>query len=579
MINNYRYVFLDGNGGTVRYAIHGFDTRDPIPAITYFTDIPTGVDEEGNPFVYKLAGWFTERTGGTEVTVLDGSLANGSVIYAQWRDPNTGEIVEIPVGDEVDAMELTVTSDSVQLWTGPGSYYSKGAVLAKNTTITVTQVYTVSSVTWGKCEQGWLNLANTNYSSILASQPKEFPLDGTVNGNEVRVRTGPGVSYGILYTVNKGTRVTIYEEHYDGTYNWGKMGEEENASWICVDYVTYDTKAEPTVTSVSMLDSLDLTGSVLVATYSDGSIKAMTVNDSMTSGYSHTKLGTNTVTVTYSGKSTTFDVNIVKATVTFRNYDGTVLSSAQYAYGDTVIQPEAPAKPADENGEYQFVGWDKTVTTCDGDAVYTAVFKPVYTVTFQNYDGTVLSSERYVLGDTVTEPAAPTRPADENGEYEFVGWDKQITACEGDTVYTAVYRQNILMATVTFLNYDGTVLSSGAYAFGDTVVEPEVPTRAADESGAYEFIGWDQEVTACEGDTVYTAVFWLVGDFDRNGTVNEDDAIYLLRHLIISPEDYPLLGTADYTADGTVNEDDAIYLLRHVIISPEDYPLVSTSNE
>ncbi|MBP3305939.1 MAG: InlB B-repeat-containing protein [Oscillospiraceae bacterium] len=627
--SNYRYVFLDGNGGTVRYAIHGFDANGPVPAITYFTDIPTGVDADGNPFVYEFAGWFTERTGGREVAALDNSLASGSVIYAQWKNPQ-GEIVELPVGDPIDPLEITVTAGSALIRSGPGSYYTEMKKLTTGNTVTITEVYTVSSVTWGKCEQGWLNLANTNYTEVLAGLPKEFPQWGTVNGGQVRIRTGPGVSYSIITEVDRGARVEISEEHYDGTYNWGKIvpgtydwGTADDSTWICVDYVVYDTPEEVTLSSVSMLklptnleyvqmqDVLDLTGSVLVATYSDGSIKAMTVNDSMTSGYSHAKLGTNTVKVTYSGKSTTFDVTIVKATVTFQNYDGSVLSSAQYAYGDTVIQPETPTKPADENGVYRFVGWDKTVTTCKGDAVYTAVFKPEYTVTFQNYDGTVLSSIKYVLGDTVAEPEAPTKPADEYGTYRFAGWDKTVTVCSGDAVYTAVFKPEY---TVTFKNYDGTVLSSIKYVLGDTVAEPEAPTKPADANGAYRFAGWDKTVTVCKGEEVYTAVFqpiytvtfrnydgtvlssneYVLGDavtepetptrpedaygtyefigWDKEVTVCNGDAVYTAVFRRIPGEGSSEFLTGDFDMNGEINEDDATYLLGYILF-PDWYPV------
>jgi uncharacterized protein YraI len=68
----------------------------------------------------------------------------------------------------------------------------------------------------------------------------------------------------------------------------------------------------------------------------------------------------------------------------------------------------------------------------------------------------------------------------------------------------------------------------------------------------------------------------IPGDMDGNETVNEDDAIYLLRHIFFA-EDYPVDGNPDYTKDGTVNEDDAIYLLRHIFF-PEDYPLTDNGN-
>ena len=61
------------------------------------------------------------------------------------------------------------------------------------------------------------------------------------------------------------------------------------------------------------------------------------------------------------------------------------------------------------------------------------------------------------------------------------------------------------------------------------------------------------------------------GDLNKDGFVNEDDAIYLLRHVLM-PDFYQVDENADYNQSGSVDEDDAIYLLRHVLM-PDYYPL------
>ena len=69
------------------------------------------------------------------------------------------------------------------------------------------------------------------------------------------------------------------------------------------------------------------------------------------------------------------DGSLASATVVFKNWDGTVLSTKDYHYGDTVIEPIYPTKPEDDTYTYDFMGWDKPVVACAGDAVYTAVFR------------------------------------------------------------------------------------------------------------------------------------------------------------------------------------------------------------
>ena len=61
------------------------------------------------------------------------------------------------------------------------------------------------------------------------------------------------------------------------------------------------------------------------------------------------------------------------------------------------------------------------------------------------------------------------------------------------------------------------------------------------------------------------------GDLDGNGRVTEDDAIYLLQHVLM-PELFAVSQSVDYDGNGTVNEDDAIYLLQHVLM-PDLFPL------
>ena len=66
---------------------------------------------------------------------------------------------------------------------------------------------------------------------------------------------------------------------------------------------------------------------------------------------------------------------LVGYTVTFKDADGTVLSSAVYTPGATVTQPAAPTKAYDSTNHYTFSGWDKTVTAANSNTTYTATYK------------------------------------------------------------------------------------------------------------------------------------------------------------------------------------------------------------
>ena len=125
-------------------------------------------------------------------------------------------------------------------------------------------------------------------------------------------------------------------------------------------------------------DVLDVTGGVVLVHKIDGSEVTIPMTLVMVTGFNNTKAGTQTLTVTVDGKETTFDVEITKATVTFLDVDGTIISQAEYMYGDTVIVPPEPERPAGIDDSYVFRGWGQQVTTCTGEATYTAVFGPPY---------------------------------------------------------------------------------------------------------------------------------------------------------------------------------------------------------
>ena len=95
---------------------------------------------------------------------------------------------------------------------------------------------------------------------------------------------------------------------------------------------------------------------------------------------------------------------------------------------------------------------------------------PTFTVTFKDYDGSVISSESYKAGSAVSVPANPTREAIA-GEcsYVFAGWDYAVTAANCDATYTATYT----LANVLDL-WNGNVENGGIDSItNDTEVKSE----------------------------------------------------------------------------------------------------------
>ena len=148
--------------------------------------------------------------------------------------------------------------------------------------------------------------------------------------------------------------------------------------------------------------------------------------------------------------------------VTFKNDDGSVLSEKTYPYGTTADQIEVPTTPTkanevDANGNiiarYTFAGWNPTVDTVTGEAVYTATYNRVvekYTVTFVDGNGnTVLSTEVEYGATPEYTGATPTKTATAQYSYTFKGWDKEIVAVTGAATYTAQFDSTVNKYTIS----------------------------------------------------------------------------------------------------------------------------------
>ena len=81
---------------------------------------------------------------------------------------------------------------------------------------------------------------------------------------------------------------------------------------------------------------------------------------------------------------------------------------------------------------------------------------------------------------------------------------------------------------------------------------------------------WEDYHTHTYSDGICTACGLLKADFNDDKALDTDDAIYLLRHVLL-PDSYPTEQDTDVNSDGNTDTDDAIYLLRHVLL-PEQYP-------
>lgn len=134
----------------------------------------------------------------------------------------------------------------------------------------------------------------------------------------------------------------------------------------------------------------------------------------------------------------TFQSILRKYEVSFINYDGTLLDSYKVSYGsNATYNGKTPTRSyTDEDFAYKFIGWDKDPNThvIRGDTTFEAKFELLeyFTVSFLDYDGTLLYEDKVLCGDSAKFNSSnePSRPSEEHGDYTtvytFSGWNKSL---------------------------------------------------------------------------------------------------------------------------------------------------------
>ena len=118
-------------------------------------------------------------------------------------------------------------------------------------------------------------------------------------------------------------------------------------------------------------------------------------------------------------------------TITF-SVDGKVISTQTIVYGEKVEMPDAPVKTG-----YDFVKWDADFSTITSDMTITAIFQiQTFTVTFKDWDGSVIDEQIVEYASSATAPTAPEREG-----YVFSKWVGSFTNVTSNVIVTASYTE------------------------------------------------------------------------------------------------------------------------------------------
>ena len=156
----------------------------------------------------------------------------------------------------------------------------------------------------------------------------------------------------------------------------------------------------------------------------------------------------------------------------------------------------AEASISPERIGYRFDGWDKTLHNVTSDLNVIARYVKQFAVEFVDYDGSIIEVVLVDKNGTATPPSNPTR---EN--YRFTGWNGNYTDVADDITVKAEY---IRQYKVTFVDVDNTVLKEYFVDNGKSAEAPSDPTQSG-----YDFIGWDSAYNEIIRDTVVKATYKL----------------------------------------------------------------------
>ena len=567
-INHYTVTWTDDNGNTL-YSVENVEYGAAIPE--YAGETPT--KEENAQYTYTFAGWTPEDV--TTVTdnitfrpVFTENLKQYTITWKNWDDT-------VLKSEQVDYGATPVYSGDIPTKSMDDQYrYSFKSWTPETEAVSKDAEYTAE---YDKIErvfhtvafdandgEGTMDVQRLEVGYETGLTANAFSRTGYTFTGWNTAADGSGTAYADQAVPTGLTEdITLYAQWQINTYKVTWMGDNGQ-----------------------ILDEKSLEYGATIPEYA-GETPTKEENEQYTytfAGWTPEDVTTVTGDITF---KPVFTENLKQYTITWKNWDGTVLLSEQVDYGKVPAYSGTPTRPGDAENTYSFAGWEPVISAVTGDAEYTAQYTVTintYTVTWKNWDDSVLEIDEEVEYGATPEynGATPYRPADAQYTYSFKGWAPQLDTVTGDITYTAVYQQTENQYTVTWKNWDGTQLKSEKIAYGETpVYSGENPSRAEDVRAVYTFNGWSPAISPVTGNVTYTAqyteniksydIVWKNEDtvldtkqvpygempaFSGETPTKEGDAQYTYTFTGWDPEVTSVTGSAVYTAvfQQTVNQ-------------------------
>ena len=506
----------DLNQYTITYFLDGGTNSDKNPS-SYSIESEDIVLKDASKDHHQFLGWYDSETEGNRVTDIPHGSSGNIKLYARYQ---------------INSYEVNFFDwDYTKLYTGTVEHGSAAEYPYDNPTKPADQQYTYSFKGWDK------SLLNITENTDFVAQ-----YENTVNQYTVTFKNWDGevldtctVDYGetAFYSGNTPTKPNSDDDrHYYVHSGWNKTLENvQNSYEVQATFEEHDRYLARFYNGEDLLYSVKVNENTMPSYEGDTPTKDSTQQYNYTFANWEPTLAAINEDTDYTA---TFTNNLNKYTVTFKNWDGEVLGTDTVDYGTSASYTgDTPTKPKDQQYTYTFSGWDISLAEITENVDAIAQFNETlnkYTVTFKNYDGSVLGTDTVDYGSTATYTGeTPTKPKTQQYIYAFSGWSISLENITSDRDVIAQFNETLNKYTVTFKNYDGSVLGTDTVDYGTTAsYSGSTPTKPdADGDCAYKFVGWSSSISNVQYDYEVIAQYEIYLKH-ATFTLNDDGNGYIL---------------------------------------------------
>ncbi len=180
----------------------------------------------------------------------------------------------------------------------------------------------------------------------------------------------------------------------------------------------------------------------------------------------------------------------------------------KYNHPVTVVDGQgADAPTVPERPGYTYKRWDKDFASVLSDMTVTAVYEiNTYKIIFANGLDNLQDETLEYMTVPEYKGLTPSREANAQWTYKFVGWTPEIAPVTEDKTYKAVFDSSAVLYKVVFKN-DGETIDQQSLTYGSVPSTSVSPTRASTAQYTFSFKGWNPALSTVIGEAEYTAVY------------------------------------------------------------------------